>query len=98
VPAACPTTDVQALLTVNGRRDKNRDRDPLALSRVCLADMDLTNADLTNADLTNADLTNADLTNADLTNADLTNADLSGANLHRRGLTSVDPTGTRGLR
>ncbi len=71
MPTARPTTDVQAILTVIGtvigRRDKNRDRDPLALSSTCLADVDLTNADLTNADLTSADLSYADLSGANLT-------------------------------
>ena len=53
-PTAHPTTDVQAILTVIGRRDKNRDA--LALSGTCLVNTDLTNMDLTGGNLTNADL------------------------------------------
>jgi len=87
-PSARPTTDVQAILTVIGRRDVNRNRDALALNDTCLLGADLTNAILSRADLTNADLTNADLFRADLTNADLTNADLT-----RAYLTFADLTG-----
>ena len=56
-PSARPATDVQAILTVIGRRDKNRDRDALALNNTCLRGADLTGADLTGADLTDANLT-----------------------------------------
>ncbi len=49
--------DVQAAVTVVGRRDTERDIRPI----------DLTGADLTAADLTAADLTGADLTRANLT-------------------------------
>lgn len=41
-PLAHPTTDVQAILTVLGRRDKSRDRDTFALNDVCLHSADLT--------------------------------------------------------
>jgi hypothetical protein len=39
-PTTRPTTDLQAILTVIGRRDKNRDRDALALSGTCLVTAD----------------------------------------------------------
>jgi hypothetical protein len=52
-------TDVQAVLTVIGRRDTRRDRDRLALNDTCLMGENLRGANLTNADLTNANLTNA---------------------------------------
>jgi hypothetical protein len=102
-PTARPTTDVQAILTVIGRRDKNRDRDALALSGTCLANVNLTNANLTGAnlfgaDLTGADLTGADLTGADLTGADLTGADLTGADLTRAIDVGPPPTARRGGR
>jgi hypothetical protein len=66
--------DIQAALTVIGRRDAQCDTSPINLTGA-----DLTGADLTGADLTGADLTGADLTGADLTGADLTGADLTGA-------------------
>jgi hypothetical protein len=96
-PTARPTTDVQAILTVIGRRDKSRDRDTLALSGTCLANADLTNADLTFANLTNTNLTNANLTNANLTFANLTfanltNVDLSGLYLPGRYFSSANLT------
>ena len=71
--------DVQAALTVVGRRDHSQDR----------ATINLTSADLREANLTRADLFGADLTSADLTSADLREANLSGAMLVRADLTSA---------
>ena len=68
--------DVQAGLTVIGRRNSSADR-----ASVDLAGADLTKADLTKADLAKALLTEALLTEADLYKADLTGAYLDGANL-----------------
>ena len=83
--------DVQAAVTVIGRRDKEHDirRIDLTGARLIRADLraanlsyaDLRAADLTGADLTGADLHATDLRAADLSGADLTGADLSGANL-----------------
>jgi hypothetical protein len=97
---ARPTTDVQAILTVIGRRDKSRDRDTLALSGTCLANANLTDADLTNADLTNAALSGADLSGADLSGwylfghyydgANLTGVNLTDANLSSAELSGAD--------
>jgi hypothetical protein len=78
-PATRPTTDVQAILTVIGRRDKNRDRDALDLSDTCLAHADLVGADLTHVILNHVNLTNAHLIEANLTNAYLSYADLTNA-------------------
>ena len=61
--------DVQAAVTVIGRRDAKRD-----IQRI----------DLTGANLAGADLTGADLSRADLAGADLTGANLSDANLAAR--------------
>ncbi len=69
-----PATDVQAILTVIGRRDTNRDRDSPALDGTCLTGADLGDANLTGANLTGANLINANLTGADLTGANLTGA------------------------
>ena len=102
-PSARPTTDVQAILTVIGRRYTNRDRDPLALNNTCLRDVNLSGADLSGAnlfratlfgaDLTDATLTGANLTDANLFRADLTGANLTGANLINANLTGADLTG-----
>jgi hypothetical protein len=102
-PRTPPSTDVQAILIVIGRRDQNRDRDALDLSGTCLANANLTHADLTNVHLTNADLThgnlidahltNADLSGAHLTNTSLPGADLAGAHLFRANLTYSDLSG-----
>src|SRR6185312_7955100 len=65
--------DVQATLTVVGRRDAKRD-----IQRI-----DLARANLTRAYLSGARLSRADLTGADLTRANLTRANLDSANLTR---------------
>ena len=89
-----PPTDIQAILTVIGRREttgKNRGNDRLdltdtrlvgaALSGATLSGATLSGANLTGADLGAADLSGADLSGADLTGADLGGADLTGATL-----------------
>jgi hypothetical protein len=63
--------DVQAALTVIGRRHASRD--------IPGRPIDLARADLTRADLTDALLFRADLTGACLAQADLARADLTGA-------------------
>ncbi len=84
--------DVQAAVTVIGRRDPARDVQRIDLSRAKLLAADLTGADLTGADLTGADLTGADLTGADLGGADLTDAVLTRAVLTDAVLTRADLT------
>jgi hypothetical protein len=79
-PSARP--DVQAALTVLGRRSQERNSRPI----------DLTGADLTGADLRGANLTRARLFCARLFCARLTGADLSRANLHGADLTGADLT------
>jgi hypothetical protein len=73
-PGRRPRSDVQAALTVLGRRDAMCDRQPINLSSANLAGADLADADLAGADLTDTDLTGADLTGANLTSTDLTSA------------------------
>jgi Pentapeptide repeats (8 copies) len=73
-PERATRPDVQAALTVIGRRDPIHDRQSINLGGA-----DLTGARLTRADLGGADLTGARLTRADLRDADLTGADLTGA-------------------
>ena len=97
--------DVQAAITVVGRRNAKRDIrfiDLLGavLARAVLPDgavldyADLTGAHLTGAHLTRADLfcavlTDADLAAANLTGAYLTNANLADADLRSANLTNV---------
>src|SRR5271166_411168 len=91
-----PRPDIQAALTVIGRRDAQHDIQPIdltganltgadlggaELSKAYLSGADLISANLVGAKLTGAHLDNAKLTRADLRLADLTEADLSGANL-----------------
>ena len=77
--------DVQAAVTVVGRRDAKRD-----VERINLRRADFTRANLTGADLSRANLSRAHLTGADLTGADLTGANLTGANLLFARLTHAD--------
>jgi uncharacterized protein YjbI with pentapeptide repeats len=83
--------DIQAALTVLGRRQIEPNDPPLDLRTLDLrgADLgdavlsgaDIRNTDLRSADLRDADLRDANLEPADLRYADLTDADLSGASL-----------------
>jgi hypothetical protein len=87
-------TDVQATLTVLGRRDLSFDDNKVRpdLNRTCLVGADLTDAALTRANLTFADLTCAHLSGARLDDAELFytqmgNADLTSATLTEAILT-----------
>jgi uncharacterized protein YjbI with pentapeptide repeats len=77
-----PPTDVQAALTVLGRRQLEQDTDaPLFLSYSGLAGATLTGAHLERALLSGASLDGADLFKAHLNAADLEGASLRGAGL-----------------
>lgn len=84
-----PDTDVQAVLTVLGRRTLAHEQDATTtldlssthLSRANLGRANLSGANLLVADLIGANLPGANLLGADLLGADLTAAKLSGANL-----------------
>jgi uncharacterized protein YjbI with pentapeptide repeats len=77
-----PATDVQAALTILGRRLLEQDTDaPLFLSYTGLAGATLTGAHLERALLSGANLEGADLFKAHLTAADLEGASLRGAGL-----------------
>jgi uncharacterized protein YjbI with pentapeptide repeats len=106
-PGRMPHPDVQAALTVIGRRGSSQDRGLVNLDRADLTGANLTranlayaslayaslaHANLSGADLTGADLTGADLTDADLTGADLTGAIIRGADLTRANLTRAGLT------
>ena len=91
--------DVQAALTVIGRRDEKRDIRPIDLRRADLTRVHVTDARLHGAVLTDADLSGAFLGSADLSDATLINAtcigaglvdaDLSGAHLRFADLTGA---------
>lgn len=95
--------DVQAAITVIGRRESREEPTPIDLSDVNLARANLVGANLIGADLTNADLFRANLgranlaggalDQADLTDADLNRADLTAASLFHANLVRVDLTG-----
>lgn len=84
LPERTTRPDIQAALTVIGRRNGTRDRQPIDLRGANLTRADLTGATLVGADLTGATLVGADLTGADLNYAKLTGADLTGAKLTKR--------------
>lgn len=101
-----PATDVQAALTVFGRRKESNDRfnlrevrvkgadlSPANLDRVDLSDANLRDANLRDANLRDADLIGTDLSGADLRDADLRGTDLSGADL--RGVSGLSETEIR---
>jgi uncharacterized protein YjbI with pentapeptide repeats len=83
--------DLQAALTVIGRRDASKDpaRKVLDLARTDLSGTDLSGANLSKAGLSDADLSGANLSKAGLSNADLSNADLSNADLSNADLSGV---------
>jgi uncharacterized protein YjbI with pentapeptide repeats len=83
-PARGTRPDVQAAVTVLGRRNTRHDR-----QRINLAGADLTGAVLYRANLTRANLTGADLTRAALAGADLTRASLTGATLIRANVADL---------
>ena len=96
-----PTTDIQAILTVLGRRKtpgNKRHTARLDLNHTRLVGADLRMTDLTRADLTGADLTGADLLMADLTDANLVDANLLGADLTRANLLGANLSGSKYLR
>lgn len=95
-----PPTDVQAALTVLGRRPDPASHVNIDLTWADIRGADLTAANLTHADLRDADLkdaylrsvnlTGAALRNADLTHAYLRSADLAGAYLRYGNLTGAN--------
>lgn len=111
-PTTCPDQkpkpDIQAALTVLGRRDTAYDnRTSIDLRRTCLLSAQLDGANFSGAQLSGADLTyasfkgahlrgvrldNAVLVRVDLTDVDLQDAYLYGANIERSGLHNADLT------
>ena len=99
-PARLTRPDVQAALSVVGRRDAKRDVQYIDLPRATLPRANLRGADLTGAVLTGAVLAGANLFGANLARANhnsavlaganLTHADLARANLDSADLTRAD--------
>jgi Pentapeptide repeats (8 copies) len=90
-----PAIDIQAALTVIGRR-KGQELPDLAKVNIPGANLSRANlrgADLNGAFLNSAYLSRVDLTGANLIGANLTGANLTGANLSRVDLTGADLTG-----
>jgi len=90
-PLRVHAVDVQAAMTVLGRRLRVPNHERLELSRVKLLHADLREANLIHADLHYSDLSGSNLVGADLHLADLTGirlpaAVLRGANLHQADL------------
>jgi hypothetical protein len=97
-PERMTRPDVQAALTVIGRRNLTYDRqrvdlDTATLTGATLSDAALSGANFTRADLTRANLTRANLTSAHLSRANLTGAHLAGALLKFADLRHADLTG-----
>ena len=88
-----PRPDVQAAITVVGRRVAKRDIQTINLTRATLAGATLAGANLAGANLAAADLLFADLRSANLAGADLGSADLTGADLTGADLTGADLVG-----
>jgi hypothetical protein len=84
-------TDVQAVLTVVGRRNVRNDPNnfSLDLTHSNLSGANLSGANLSGANLSGTDLSGTDLRGADLFQATLSNANLSGANLLKADLSGA---------
>jgi len=88
-PERATRPDVQAAITVVGRRSVARDGD----SQIDLVEANLTAANLRGANLVKANLRGAILTRADFGFADLAGANLSGTDLRMTDLTATNLTG-----
>ena len=85
--------DVQAAMTVIGRRTVSYDHQPINLTDANLPGAELEKANLTRVNFYFANLTGAWLVDANLTNANLTAASLAHTNLTGANLTDTDLCG-----
>jgi hypothetical protein len=92
-----PDADIQAILTVLGRRDRKYENgnQHLDLRKIDIQGADLRGADLSGADLSRANVDGADLFRANLSGAHLNEADLSGAVISEARLTGAYFIGTQ---
>jgi Pentapeptide repeats (8 copies) len=81
--------DVQAAVTVIGRRHPAHDQQQINLAASDLTHANLTGTDLTNVNLFRANLGNTALAGADLSGTNLGSTDLTGADLSRANLTGA---------
>jgi Pentapeptide repeats (8 copies) len=79
-----PSTDIQAILTVIGRRNSQRKEQPIDLTNTLLS-----GANLSRANLSGACLCGTNLSGANLSGASLYETDFSGANLHNANFGAV---------
>jgi Pentapeptide repeats (8 copies) len=93
-PGRLTRPDVQAALTVMGRRTIRDDSQQINLAAAILISANLRGANLVAADLSGADLREADLSGADLSHASLSSADLNEADLSEAILNEADLSGT----
>ncbi|MCM6775288.1 pentapeptide repeat-containing protein [Nocardia sp. CDC159] len=95
-PSARLENDVQAVLTVIGRRDVAHEKPGtvIDLSENCLIGVRARGANLRRADFTGTNLDGADLRGADLREADLQRANLANARLDGANLTGANLRGT----
>jgi uncharacterized protein YjbI with pentapeptide repeats len=92
-PKPKPPTDIQAALTVLGRRQRRPDEPPLDLRKTDLRGADLRRAHLEGAYLIEAHLERAKLEGAHLEGADLYEVHLKGANLSGANLEEANLSG-----
>jgi hypothetical protein len=93
-----PRPDIQAAVTVIGRRDAARDRDRIDLggadlSRVQVPQAQLAGCSLNHSSLTGANLFRANLRGTEFVGADLTRANLTGSDLCDADFTSAKLSG-----
>jgi hypothetical protein len=97
IPGLARPVDIQAALTVIGRRTVSRDsRGKIDLRSTCLYGADLTGAHLDGANLDQANLAHAWLASANLTGAFLMHANLTAAYLSAGSFEHPEPQGLDG--
>ena len=91
-PELGPRPDVQAAVTVIGRRDISRDREQIDLSGADLSRAQLSDVDLARCSLNYSNLTGTNLFRSNLRQCEFVGADLTRANLSRSDLRNADFT------
>lgn len=81
--------DIQAALTVLGRRNANYDQNDMNLRNACLRHAELPGANFSDADLLGANFSDANLSRANLRTAYLTGASFDGASLVEASLSEA---------
>jgi hypothetical protein len=89
-PVPKPLTDIQAILTVIGRRKASGKKNEIDLSSLNLSGANLRGANLSGVVLFDTNLSFVDLSNAELFFADLSGARLSNANLFGANISSAN--------